>query len=408
MNGDPARLRNLSDQVAIAGIGATPQGTFPAADPYTLGIEAFRAALDDCGLKKQDVDGLIVQGPGNFSFVRMGEMLGIDPVVGMNFDLGGLATGPLIQQAALLLATGMCRTVALIYGNASRTEGRKFGGDTVVTPGREYATAFYYYGLTSPGAASAFQARLHFETYGTTPAQLAAVPIAQRKHAALNPGAIKKDEPLTLAKYLAARYICEPLRLYDYCLINDGGVALIMTTTDRARDLRTKPVLLAGLGRQDTYRNSSLPSVSLWRETMPRAAEMAYGMAGAGRDAMDALMIYDSFSINIWFALENFGFCKPGEAGEFTQGGRIELGGALPVNTHGGHLADSYMQGWLHQVEAVRQLRGEAKDMCPDWANGNHTYDPSVCRMVKDARLAFVSNPGTPTIQGGMLVLARD
>lgn len=359
MNGDLQRLKALSDQTAIVGVGASPQGNFPDADPYTLAIQALRAALDDCGLRKSDIDGLIVQGPGNVSFVRMGEMLGIDPVAGANFDVGGLATGPLIQQAAMMLHAGLCKTVALVYGNASRAEGRRFGGDTVVTPGREYSSAFYYYGLTSPGAASAFQARLHFETYGTRPEQLATVPITQRQHAMLNPDSIKK-EPLTLDKYMSARFVCEPLRLYDYCLINDGGVALIMTTADRARDLAKPPALLAGIGRQDSYRQSSIPSCSLWRETMPRAAEQVYAMAGVGREDIDALMIYDSFSINIWLSLENFGFCKPGEAGEFTQGGRIGLGGALPVNTHGGHLSDSYMQGWLHQVEAVRQLRGEA------------------------------------------------
>lgn len=359
MNGDLQRLKALSDQTAIVGVGASEQGNFPDADPYTLAIQALRRALDDAGLKKEDLDGLIVQGPGNVSFVRMGEMLGINPVAGANFDLGGLATGPLIQQAAMMLHAGLCRTVALVYGNASRAEGRKFGGDTVVTPGREYSSAFYYYGLTSPGAASAFQARLHFETYGTRPEQLATVPITQRQHAMLNPDSIKKD-PLTLDKYMNARYVCEPLRLYDYCLINDGGVALIMTTTDRARDLEKPPVLLAGIGRQDTYRNSSMPTHTLWRDTMPRAAEQVYAMAGVGRDDIDALMVYDSFSINIWLSLENFGFCKPGEAGDFTQGGRIALGGELPINTHGGHLSDSYMQGWLHQVEAVRQLRGEA------------------------------------------------
>jgi len=358
MAADIQRLRQMKDRAAIVGVGASPQGTFPDQDAYMLSLQAFRNALDDCGLTRHDIDGLIVQGPGNISFVRVGEMLGINPVVGANFDIGGLATGPLIQYAAMLVATGMCETVALLYGNASRTEGRKFGGDTTVSPGREYSTAFYYTGLTSPGAASAFQARQHFSTYGSTSAQLAAVPIAQRKHAILNPQAIKK-EPLTVEKHQAARFVCEPLHLYDYCLINDGGVALIVTSAERARDLKKKPVYISGIGRQDTYRGSSVPNTSFWRETMPKAAEMAYGMAGVGRDAMDALMIYDSFSINIWISLENFGFCKPGEAGDFTQNGRIELGGEIPVNTHGGHLSESYMQGWLHQVEAVRQLRRE-------------------------------------------------
>ncbi|MBI3371006.1 MAG: thiolase family protein [Betaproteobacteria bacterium] len=351
------RLRALRDATAIVGVGASPQGNFPEVDQYTLGLQAFRAALDDCGLCKQDIDGLIVQGPGNISFVRMGEMLGLDPTLGANFSIGGPATGVLIHHAAMLLASGMCNNVALIYGNSSRAEGRKFGGMTVYNPGQEYANAFFYYGLTSPGAASAFQTRMHFDEYGTTSRQLAAVAVAQRKHAMLNPLAIMR-QPLGVEEHQQSRYVCEPLHLYDYCLINDGGVALIMTTADRARDLKQKPAYISGIGRQDTYRNSSMPNTTLWRDTMPKAAEMAYGMAGISRDDVDALMIYDSFSINVWISLENFGFCKPGEAGDFTQNGRIELGGELPVNTHGGHLSESYMQGWLHQVEAVRQLRG--------------------------------------------------
>ena len=363
------KLKQLRDRTAVVGVGASPQGTFPDSDAYTLALQAFEIALGECGLTRNDIDGLIVQGPGGISFSRMGEMLGINPIVGGNFDVGGPATGPLIQYAAMLITSGMCETVALLYGNASRTEGRKFGGATTVSPGNEYSTAFYYYGLTSPGAASAFQARLHFDTYGTTSAQLAAVPIAQRKHAILNPQAIKK-EPLTVEKHQQSKFICEPLHVYDYCLINDGGVALIITSAERAKDMPKKPVFITGMGRQDTYRNSSLPNVNLWRDSMPKAADMVYGMADVTRADVDAVMIYDSFSINIWFSLENFGFCREGEAGDFTQGGRIELGGELPVNTHGGHLSESYMQGWLHQVEAVRQLRHECGE-----------------RQVKDAEL---------------------
>ncbi|MDO9068568.1 MAG: thiolase family protein [Deltaproteobacteria bacterium] len=358
MPGDFKRLRELKDSIAIVGVGASRQGTFPELDHYTLGIEALHNALGDCGLALKDIDGLIVQGPGDISFVRMGEMLGLNPIYGANFDVGGLGTIPLVQQAAMVLHSGLCQNIALIYGNCSRTEGRKFGGQTTVSPGREYSSAFYYYGLTSPGAASAFQARLHFETYGTTSEQLATVPVVQRRHAMLNPLAIKR-EPLTVEMHQKSRFIVEPLHLYDYCLINDGGVALIMTTAERARDLNKKPIYISGIGRQDTYQGSSLPNHRLWRETMPKAAEMAYGMAGVTQRDIDALMVYDSFSINIWISLENFGFCKPGEAGDFTQGGRIELGGELPINTHGGHLSESYMQGWLHHVEAVRQLRRE-------------------------------------------------
>jgi len=358
MGFDETRLKGLKDQVAIVGVGASKQGVFNDTDDYSLAIDAFKFALDDCGLGIDDIDGLFVQGPGNISFVRMGEILGINPVVGGNFPIGGPATAPLIHHAAMLLHTGACKHVALIYGNSSRTEGRKFGGMTAYNPAQEYANAFFYYGLTSPGAASAFQARIHFDTYGTTSRQLGAVAVTQRQHAILNPLAIKKV-PLTIEDHQSSRFVCEPLHLYDYCLINDGGVALILTTKERAKNLKKQPVYVMGIGRQDTYKNSSMPNVNLWRDTMPRCAEMVYSMAGVNQSDIDGLMIYDSFSINVWIALENFGFCKEGEAGDFTQNGRIRLGGELPVNTHGGHLSESYMQGWLHQVEAVRQLRRE-------------------------------------------------
>jgi acetyl-CoA acetyltransferase len=369
MSFDIERLRELKDKVAIAGVGASEQGSFPDLDDYTLATRALMRALDDCGLGVQDIDGLFVNGPGAISFVRFGEMVGINPVVGGNFAVGGPAVGALIHQAAMLLQTGACRCVALVFGNASRNEGRKFGGMTVYSPAQEYANAFFYYGLTSPGAASAFQARIHFETYGTTSRQLATVAVTQRAHAMLNPEAIKR-EPLTVAQHQESRYVCEPLHLYDYCLINDGGVALILTTAERARDLNKKPVLIRGIGRQDTFRHSSMPNWKLWRDTLPKCADMAFSMADIDRADVDALMVYDSFSINIWIALETFGFCGPGEAGDFTQEGRIAVGGQLPINTHGGHLSDSYMQGWLHQVEAVRQLRGECG-----------------ARQVKDARI---------------------
>jgi len=358
MSYDSQKLRRLKGRVAIAGVGASEQGCFPELDDYTLAAQALKQALDDCGLAVKDIDGLFVHGPGPISFVRFGEMLGLNPIIGGNYQVGGPAIGALIHHAAMLLDSGACECVALVHGNASRSEQRKFGGMTLYNPAQEYANAFFYYGLTSPGAASAFQARIHFETYGTTSEQLATVAVTQRAHARLNPGAIKQ-EPLTVAQHQASRYVCEPLHLYDYCLINDGGVALIMTTAERARDLRKKPVLIQGIGRQDTYRHSSMPNWNLWRDTLPRCADMAFSMAEVDRKDIDGLMIYDSFSINIWIALETFGYCGEGEAGAFIQGGRIGLGGELPVNTHGGHLSDSYMQGWLHQVEAVRQLRGE-------------------------------------------------
>lgn len=171
--------------------------------------------------------------------------------------------------------------------------------------------------------------------------------------------------PLTIEDYLAARYICEPLRLFDYCLVNDGGVALIVTTADRARRLDRPAVLLRGIGRSDLNREATSLRprlVEFYRPAQRRAAEQVYAMAGLGPAEVDVLQIYDSFSVHVPLALEGFGFCADGEVGRLLASGDLGPGGRLPVNTFGGHLSGSYMQGWSHQAECVRQLRGEAGD----------------------------------------------
>jgi acetyl-CoA acetyltransferase len=165
--------------------------------------------------------------------------------------------------------------------------------------------------------------------------------------------------PFTLEEYRAARYICEPLRLLDYCLINDGGVAMILTSADRARDLKKRPVLIRGFGQASALAGSTFPPEDYWRAPMQQVAEDVYGMAGAAPEEMDALMIYDNFTPTVLFSLEGFGFCGKGESGPWVSDGRLGLGQAFPTNTSGGHLSESYMQGWALNVEAVRQVRGE-------------------------------------------------
>lgn len=359
--------RRLSGAVAVAGVGASEQGTFPEEDQYSLAVTALLRALDDCGLQKDDVDGLVAAGPGDISFARLGEMLGLRPRFSTMFPIGGLSTGALIQQAVLVIDAGMADVVALVYGNASRTEGRTFGGSPFATPGIEYADSAFVHGMTSPGAASAFQARMYFDAYGATSEQLAWVPVIQRRHAARNPRAIKR-EPLTVEGHQQSRFVVEPLRLYDYCLINDGGVALILTSTERARALRAGAVPILGVGRADDFHEASHPSTTMWRDTLAAATGECLAMAGVGREEVDLLYAYDSFSVNVWLTLEGCGFCGEGEAAAFCAEGRIELGADLPVNSHGGHLSESYMQGWLHQVEAVTQLRGAAGERQADRA----------------------------------------
>ena len=176
----------------------------------------------------------------------------------------------------------------------------------------------------------------------------------------LHPDAVMKA-PITIDDHEAARPIVDPLRLLDYCLINDGAVCIILTTTERARDLRKKPVLISGVGARDAFRRSAISNFDpeFWHAETREAGEQAYGMAGVRPSDIDALMCYDNFSPTVLFSLEGLGFCPRGEGGRFVEGGTLRLGGKLPTNTDGGHLSNSYMQGWALNVEAVRQLRGE-------------------------------------------------
>jgi acetyl-CoA acetyltransferase len=184
--------------------------------------------------------------------------------------------------------------------------------------------------------------------------------LAFRYHASLNPGAVLR-KPFTIDEHEAARPIVMPLRLLDYCLINDGAVCMIMTTPERAADLRKPPVLVSGFGAREAYRESSIQNFDLdfWHDEIAESGKQAFEMAGIEHSDVDALMCYDNFSPTVLFSLEGLGFCPKGEAGRFVENGTLRLGGALPTNTDGGHLSNSYMQGWALNVEAVRQLRGE-------------------------------------------------
>jgi acetyl-CoA acetyltransferase len=243
-----------------------------------------------------------------------------------------------------------------MMGGASDREGmREAGGGHGEDP---------VYGMTSPGSGAALVARRYFERYGTDSRALAAVPVAFRKHAAMNPAAIMR-EPYTIDDHQQSRYVCEPLHLLDYCLINDGAACVIVTTSERARDLRKSPVYISGMqalpGGPEEF-IWAYPGLGVVQQSVfdyEAGVQPVYQMAGIAPKDIDALFTYDAFSILPWIALERFGFCKPGEAPAFTQSGRIEVGGALPINTNGGLLSEAHIMGWNHQVEIVRQLRGE-------------------------------------------------
>ena len=340
----------LRNKAAVIGVGTTKFGNFPDTDEYGLAADAFRAALADGGIDKRAIDGLVVcRIP---SYARMGEVLGLDPRWSLTLPPHGRMSGIGIIEAALAIATGQASTVALLYANIGRSRRVNYGGE-------ESPNVWDPWGFTSPGAAHALMFRRHMELYGTTTRQLAEVSVAIRAHACLNPDAVMRV-PITIEDHESARFITEPLRLLDYCLINDGAVCLILSAAERARDFAQAPVLISGFGGRDAFSASAIPNfdIDFWHDPVAEAGTEARAMAGVERGDIDALMAYDNFSPTVLFSLEGLGFCPRGEAGRYVQGGTIRLGGALPMNTDGGHLSNSYMQGWALNVEAVRQLRG--------------------------------------------------
>lgn len=350
---------DVRDQVAIVGIGATQFGALyrqrdATRSDYDLAAQAFSAALDDAGMAKDEVDGLLTARVR--SYQHMADVLGIRrPRLCYGLDGAGRMSAVAVQAAMNAILTGQAETVALVYGNNGRSVKDTYGGGEPLAPTGHYDTA---YGMTSPGAYVALMYQRYAHLYGTPEDALAPVAIANRNHARRNDNAVMRD-PLTRETYLASRYITEPLRLYDYCLINDGGVALILTSRARARQ-RGGPVVTISATATCGDLTNLYSSDDFYYESCQDVARRVYSRAGITPQDVDVAQIYDNFTPTVLFSLDGFGFCAPGQAWEFVREGNIELGGYLPVNTSGGHTSESYMQGWALHVEAVRQLRGDA------------------------------------------------
>jgi acetyl-CoA acetyltransferase len=234
--------------------------------------------------------------------------------------------------------------------------------DASALPGRAIARDYYLpYGLTAPPQWYALMARRHMHEFGTTPEQLGAIAVAMRRHAQHNPRAVMRGRPLTLEEYLASPMLAGPYRVFDCCLETDGAAAVVITTAERARDLRRLPAYVLGAAAAQPYPADELTNRKDFFETgLTMAAPEAFVAAEVTPADVDFAEIYDCFTFEVLQQLEEAGFCKRGEGGAFVAGGRIELGGELPVNTHGGLLSEAHVLGMNHIVEAVRQLRGEA------------------------------------------------
>jgi len=357
---------------AIVGIGTSKFGRALPESQLALAAIAFKAALADAGLERADVDGLSIHlgWPLGPDYDRVAEAFGLDiRYVNQSWLHGRFVTNAL-QHAALAVSAGLADVVACVTAVSFTRERGFLGGPGDVEGNREEGGTHGEappYGLTAPAGGAAIAMQRYMHLYGATSAQLAAVPIALRRHASKNPAAIMRA-PLTLEGHQAARMVVDPLRLYDCCLISDGAAVALVARSDRARDLKSKPVRIAAMqgtraGREEFIfaprglginQQSGTPAAA-------RAIDMeVFAKADVRHADVDGFYTYDAFSPLVLFALERFGYCGPGEAAGFVQGGRIELGGALPVNTSGGLLSEAHVAGWNSICEMVRQLRGTA------------------------------------------------
>ena len=340
----------LRDKTCVVGVGNTAYGSFPQTNSDGLAAEALRNAVEDAGLRIDQIDGIITNRIP--STERFCEIVGLETRFSLHTEIAGRFSAISLMLAAQALAAGEANYIALVYGNHGRSQRMAYGGaDTTWSP----------WGMTSPGALHGMMWRQHMHRYGTSSEDLAHVAVAFREHASRNANAVMR-EPTSVEEHQLSRWIAEPLRLLDYCLVNDGGVAWIMTTAERAKDLRKPPVYVSGFARQDRLTRSSTPDSEFWFPALNRVAGQVYERAGIGRDELAGLMIYDNFTPTVMFSLEGMGFCPRGESGNFVRSGALELGrGRWPTNTSGGHLSESYMQGWALIAEAVRQCRGEVE-----------------------------------------------
>ena len=353
--------------VAESDLGQVAEGM----SVFDLMAQGAKRALDDCGLRLKDVDGLFAATTqSRLSVLALAEYLGIDPAFLGSTIVGGSSFEYHVAHAMGAIALGLCNVALIAYGSTQRSVGRRQASLREVNP---YETPFRPF---LPSSAYALAASRHMHEFGTTREQLAAVAVAAREWALLNPAAWEK-KPLTLEDVLSSRMVSHPLTVRDCCLVTDGGGAIVVTSVERARSLKKPPAYVLGFGQSVTHGSiSSMPDLTVTGALA--AGKAAYAMAGLGPSDIDAVELYDAFTINTILFLEDLGFCRKGEGGAFVSGGRIGPGGSLPVNTNGGGLSYCHpgMYGLFLLIEAVRQLRGECgarqvKDCEVALAHGN-------------------------------------
>jgi len=357
----------LSRKSSIAGIGATEFSKESGRSELQLAVEAVQAALADAGLTPADVDGMCTFTMDSNPEIEVARNLGVPSLRFFSrIHYGGGAACATVQQAVLAVATGVA-DVVVCYRAFNERSGRRFGAgvhDRPATPTAEGAAYAWYtpFGLMTPAAWVAMFARRAMHEFGWTSEDFGRVAVADRRHAATNPAAWFYEQPITLEEHQASRWIVEPLHLLDCCQESDGAVALVVTSTERARDLPQPPAVIEGAA-QGVAEDQHMMT-SYYRESITGLPEMGvvanelWRQSGLGPDDIRTAVIYDHFTPFVLTQLEEFGFCGRGEAADFIRDEGIELGGRLPINTHGGQLGEAYIHGMNGIAEAVRQVRG--------------------------------------------------
>ncbi|MBB1057918.1 lipid-transfer protein [Dietzia sp. B19] len=368
-------MSTLADKAAIVGIGATDFSKDSGRSELRLAAEAVRTAVADAGLQPSDVDGLVSFTMDTNTEIAVARAAGIGS---LNFfsriHYGGGAACATVQQAAMAVATGVAEVV-VCYRAFNERSGMRFGQvnsalvQQVNSSGTDNAFS-YPHGLSTPAGFVAMVAQRYMHEYGATSEDFGRVAVVDRKHAAVNPAAFFHGKPITLDDHQNSRYIAEPLHLLDCCQESDGGQAIVVTTPERARDLPHRPVSIAaaasGSGPDQFIMTSYYRPELAGLPEMGIVGDQLWSQSGLRPQDMDMAVLYDHFTPYVLMQLEELGFCGRGEAKDFVrEPGALEVGGRLPLNTHGGQLGEAYIHGMNGIAEGVRQLRGDSVNQVP-------------------------------------------
>jgi acetyl-CoA acetyltransferase len=365
----------LSGRAAIAGVGATEFSKDSGRSELRLAAECVRAAIEDAGLRPSDVDGLVTFTMDTNAEIAVAREVGIPEL--RFFDqigYGGGAAAATVQHAAMAVATGVA-DVVVCYRAFNERSGHRFGQFSTELAARPTSAGVdaswsYPMGLGTPAANVAMVARRYMHAFGATSEDFGRVAVADRRHAATNPNAFFYGKPITLVDHQASRWIAEPLHLLDCCQESDGGVALVVTSAERARDLQHRPAIVTGAAQGSGA--DQFIMTSYYRDALTGLPEMGlvgqqlWSQAGIAPEDVQVAILYDHFTPFVLIQLEELGFCARGEARHFIADGAIEIDGRLPVNTHGGQLGEAYIHGMNGIAEGVRQIRGTAVNQVAD------------------------------------------